>query len=175
MKNYLVVDLEGTCCNNGSIPPGERETIEIGAVVATTMGISGEFDAFIRPVRHPILTEFCRDLTGIRQDDVDVADEFPAVFARFLHWQNVYEDALFCSWGNYDRDQFHRDCDYHGIQYPFEDHLNLGKMFTQKYGRRRGNRGAAKILGMKPKGRRHRGIDDARNIAAMLPILLEKE
>ena len=31
---YLVIDLEATCCDQGTIPAGKMEIIEIGAVMA---------------------------------------------------------------------------------------------------------------------------------------------
>jgi hypothetical protein len=54
------------------------EIIEIGAVAveaATGKRIS-EYQAFIRPVRNPILTNFCLNLTSITHDQVDSADEY---------------------------------------------------------------------------------------------------
>lgn len=73
--NYLVIDLEATCCDSGTIPQGEMEMIEIGAVVADARSLQpvDEFGAFVRPVRHPILTEFCTALTSITQQQVDTA------------------------------------------------------------------------------------------------------
>jgi inhibitor of KinA sporulation pathway (predicted exonuclease) len=50
--------------------------------------------------------------------------------------------------------------------------LDLSRLFTSKTGRLRGNRGAARLLGLPIEGRRHRGLDDARRIATMLPFLL---
>jgi len=174
VRTYLVVDLEGTCCNDGSVPDDERETIEIAAVAvdAGSMRKIGEFDVFVKPVRHPVLTEFCCDLTGIQQSDVDGSDEFPSAFSAFVEWAGRFGDALFCSWGTYDRDQFGRDCDYHRVPFPFKEHLNLSWMFREKTGKRRGHRRAMKALGLEPQGRHHSGICDARNIASMLPFLI---
>jgi inhibitor of KinA sporulation pathway (predicted exonuclease) len=161
--DYLVIDLEGTCCDDNSIPLFERETIEIGAVVVSLDGtISGEFGSLVRPVRHPILTRFCTELTGITQADVDWAKPFPEVWQSFLQWVGPRQD--FCSWGCYDLDQFRRDCSFHHLSLWFSGHCNLVKAF----GRRVGNRKAARLLGVEPKGAHHRGLDDARNIAAVL-------
>ncbi len=75
---FLVVDLEATCCEDESLPPNERETIEIGAVIVDlkTFQVQGEFQTYIKPVRHPILTSFCQELTKIQQDVVDQAPFF---------------------------------------------------------------------------------------------------
>ena len=50
----------------------------------------------------------------------------------------------------------------------FEDHCNLAKMFGKKCGKTR----AMRKLGLSPQGRRHRGLDDARNIAMILVAML---
>ncbi len=175
--NYLVVDLEGTCCTDESIQPDERETIEIGAVLVSSdlMKTMGEFDIFIRPVVHPKLTQFCIDLTGIQQSYVDKADTFPIAFDKFCRWFVAFGDTLFCSWGKYDKQQFQRDCDRHGVRFPFAKHLDLAGFYKSKFGKKRGIRRAMKSLGIHPKGQQHRGIDDARNYATMLLALLRKE
>lgn len=79
------------------------ETIEIGAVMldATTLDILDEYCAFIKPVRHPRLTDFCTSLTSIRQADVDLAPEFPEAISVFQAWLQRYADVVFCSWGGF--------------------------------------------------------------------------
>jgi len=173
---YLVVDLEWTCCNDDSIPNGEHETIEIGAVAVDCLGwnVIGEFDALVRPIRHPILTELCTTLTGIQQSDVDNANGFPEVFAEFWDWCCLHSNTLFCSWGRGDKKRFMDDCMFHKMDYPFTNHLDLSRVFTKMTGRRCIHRRAMKILGVEPEGKHHRGISDARNIVKMLPILLGK-
>lgn len=61
MRRYLVLDLEATCDDVGAVPREEMEIIEIGAALLqpSTWEITDEFNAFVRPVRHPQLTEFC--------------------------------------------------------------------------------------------------------------------
>lgn len=72
---YLVLDLEATCCDRQTIKRHEMEIIEIGAVMveARNLTIVDEFQTFIKPVRHPIFTEFCKSLTSIAQVQVDRA------------------------------------------------------------------------------------------------------
>lgn len=169
---YLIVDLEATCADDGSVPREEMEIIEIGAVIqdAATFEIVSEFDAFIRPVRHPELTDFCIELTTIRQEQVAAADSFPDVLAEFNRWWQG-RDALFCSWGNYDRSQFVQDCEFHRVEYPFPGgHLNLKAEFASVQGLRKelGIAAALKRLGLSFKGTHHRGLDDARNIARIV-------
>lgn len=171
--NYLIIDLEATCCDAGSVPREEMEIIEVGAVVqdAQSFEIRSEFQTFVRPVRNPVLTDFCKTLTSIRQDDVDSALLFPEAIAAMTSWRESFEDALFCSWGNYDRNQFRADCRFHNVPYPFPDeHVNLKTEFSKSLRTRKpyGLGGALKKLGLTFAGTAHRGLDDARNIARVV-------
>jgi inhibitor of KinA sporulation pathway (predicted exonuclease) len=169
---YLVVDLEATCWEQGEGHRGENEIIEMGAVVVDgDYGILGEVQRFVRPVRNPILSEFCKRLTSIAQSDVDMALAFPDALREF---QNEVErisgrrlsDLAFCSWGDYDRKQLMKDCLYHRITYPFGVHRNLKREFARRHNIKPVSiTGALRVLGSRFEGNHHRGIDDARNIA----------
>ena len=169
-KSLVIVDLEATCCNKKSVPRHEMEIIEIGAVQAdsVTGEIISEFEAFVQPVRHPVLTEFCTELTSITQQDVNRAKGYPEVIASFKEWLTEIEVYDFCSWGAYDKSQFEQDCQFHNIPYPFiGKHRNLKIEFSEALGVKKkfGLAGAIKHLGLEFEGTHHRGIDDARNIA----------
>lgn len=172
----LIVDLEASCSNDGTIPREEMEIIEIGAVLAApaSFQVFDEFQAFVRPVRHAALTPFCRELTGIEQTDVDMAELFPCVMARFAAWFAPHAELRFCSWGDYDRKQIAQDCRFHNVPNPMPvEHLNLKRLFQQSLGMRRatGMAEALQKVGLRLEGRHHRGIDDARNIARLLPFV----
>ncbi len=174
---YLIIDLEATCCDQRSFPRNQMEIIEIGAVMVARKGLAvvDEFQTFIQPVRNPQLTAFCRELTSIRQADVDQAPQFPAALESLQAWLRPFEDYLFCSWGDYDKSQFVQDCHYHRRAYPFPDaHLNLKKQFsiTQGYKKRFGMAGALQKAGIPLQGTHHRGIDDARNMAQLMPWIV---
>ena len=171
--HYLIVDLEATCSEDRSVPRDEMEIIEIGAVLqdARTFEIASEFQTFVRPVRHPGLTDFCTRLTGITQADVAAAPSFGQALEAMIRWAGEFNDILFCSWGDYDRTQFTRDCEFHQVTYPFQSgHLNLKAACAQVLGRKKklGVTGALQYLGMNFEGRHHRGLDDARNIARIV-------
>jgi inhibitor of KinA sporulation pathway (predicted exonuclease) len=173
---YLVVDLEATCCDDDSIPRDRMEIIEIGAVLvdASTLAPVREFQTFVRPIEHPRLTEFCTRLTGITQTEVDPAPRFPAAIARLREFLRG-TDPLFCSWGNYDRGQLQRDARRHGVRLPLgTSHLNLKEAFSRQLGEARqfGTGQAMRRVGLSFQGRQHRAIDDARNIARLLPYAL---
>lgn len=168
-----IVDFEATCWGDGNRGKREEmEIIEIGAVLAESSGLRklAEFQSFIKPVRNPVLSDFCRALTSIEQRDVDRAPEFPAVMAKFSAWLGDGRDSRdveFSSWGQYDFNQLRQDCDYHRQPWPFftDSHINLKKRVAEKLGwSEKGVHKAMDRLGMKFEGTAHRGIDDARNI-----------
>ncbi|MGY0611381.1 MULTISPECIES: exonuclease domain-containing protein [unclassified Luteimonas] len=88
MRRYLVLDLEATCDDQGSVPRKEMEIIEIGAALLdpASWRIKEEFNVFVQPVRNPRLTPFCTQLTSITQPDVDPAAGFVEVVAQLQDW-----------------------------------------------------------------------------------------
>ncbi|WP_449416265.1 exonuclease domain-containing protein [Phormidium nigroviride] len=174
---YLVLDLEATCCDRGTIRQDRMEIIEIGAVMVEpkTLTIIDEFQTFIKPVRHPILTEFCKSLTSISQKQVDLAPTYPEAIALLKNWLSGYSNAVFGSWGDYDRKQFQQDSNFHKVPFPIAyPHVNLKQLFTEQQGLRKrpGMAKALQLVGLPLEGTHHRGIDDARNIAKLLPYIL---
>jgi inhibitor of KinA sporulation pathway (predicted exonuclease) len=170
---YLIVDLEATCSEDSAVPRDEMEIIEIGAVMLSSRSfeVESEFQSFVSPVRHPQLSPFCTELTTITQTDLADAPLFPEAIEAMKRWMDAYDDALFCSWGDYDRKQFWQDCQYHGVAFPFRSgHLNLKEEFSRTLGRQKqlGIGLALKHLGLKFEGSPHRGLDDARNIARLV-------
>lgn len=176
---YLVVDLEATCDENHRIPRAQTEIIEIGAVLvdADSLQPVEEFATFVKPIVHRKLTPFCTQLTSITQADVDAAPNFREAMIRFGKFIGG-RDAWFCSWGDYDRNQFERDAGRHGVRLPFRaGHLNLKKRFSDALGETQsyGMSSALRRVGLRLQGTHHRGIDDARNIARLLPWILGRK
>jgi inhibitor of KinA sporulation pathway (predicted exonuclease) len=180
-KQYLVVDLEATCDDQDTIPREQTEIIEIGAVLvdAETLAAGAEFQSFVRPIRHKTLTPFCTRLTSITQAQVDTAPTFPVAIAKLGAFLREHgQEPLFCSWGNYDKNQLARDAGRHGVRLPLgKDHWNLKEAFAQRAGetKKLGTGQALGRVGLRFQGTAHRGIDDARNIARLLPFVLGRQ
>ena len=174
----LVVDLEATC-DGGSMPHAQRETIEIGAVLITAdeLEVVREFQAFVKPVRHPELTPYCTELTGIQQSDVHSAEGFVPVFEEFLDTMVHGRDVCFASWGGFDLRQLSRDAAYHSITNPITNALDLSLSFTKAAGltRRPSMGNAMGMVGLTVEGALHRGIDDARNLVRLVPWCLGRK
>ena len=171
MKNYIIYDLEATCWEEP--PPGFlQETIEIGAFRLNEYGeIRGKFNRFVRPVMHPTLSPFCRQLTSISQIDVNRAKPFPIVIEEFREWARIDEaDYTLCSWGNFDRKMLASDCKLHHLDDSWtEPHANLKVQYmTMKRMRRPiGLRKAVEREDIPFTGIHHRGISDAENLTKL--------
>lgn len=181
MADVVVFDLEATCWPGRRSRREEMETIEIGAVrLGPDLGPLGdEFSMFVRPVRNPVLSDFCVRLTSISQSDVDAAREFPEVLEEFVDWARPQSLSALCSWGDYDVKQLCRDCRYHGLEGPswlvggHPQHVNVRREYADVYngGRLCTVPEAVGHLGLSFEGTLHRGVDDARNIAAVLAAM----
>ena len=173
----IVIDVEATCTNTNQFPRDEMEIIEIGAVLCHQQSYHplSSFQAFVRPVRHPLLTVFCTELTSIQQQDVDSASLFPEVMTCLSEWLRSHQakQVTFCSWGAFDQKILRNNCKHHKVTYPFQTHINLKTEFARKQkSPTMGMASALRRIGLPLEGTHHRGIDDARNIAALLPFCL---
>ncbi len=178
-KYLVVIDVEHTCTEDGSIPASEREVIEIGAVLLSTdsLSIVKEFSRLVRPVRHPQLNSFCVNLTGISQSLLAKQDVFSHVFKQFQAWLPADNDYVFCSWGSYDLIQINIDCDFHQLQeYKPTTVVNLKKAFakTQKIKPQVGLKKALEISGHSIEGSHHRGLTDAQNTIKLLSLIFDE-
>jgi len=179
-----VIDIEATCWD-GQPPPGAvSEIIEIGLTVVDLSAANGvspartELRARGRVARHRILVRparstvsaFCTELTGLTQAEVDTGVSF-AEACRLLAAEHAAGIRPWASWGDYDRNQFTRQCRATGTRYPFgHRHTNAKVPFTAAHGLRKrpGMAQALQIAGLPLEGRHHSGADDAWNIAALI-------
>lgn len=107
---------------------------EIAAVLlnTSTKAIGSEFHQYVRPTKHPILSNLCKNFTGIEQSLIDRQKKFPEVYQQMREWldkitaqkglkftSNV--NVAFCSWTSFDiNDFFYRDFKNHNIKLPIE-------------------------------------------------------
>jgi inhibitor of KinA sporulation pathway (predicted exonuclease) len=178
MGHWLVIDLEATT-EEGGWPLEDMEIIEIGASLVSAAGDEVDhFQCFVRPVRRPLLTSFCRELTHISQADVDAAEPLSDAWPQFERWLLTYQPQLvgWTSWGEYDRRQFEQDWQQYQLlsclsQIP---HLNLKRRFAEarQLPRSLGLTTALQLAGLQFCGEQHRALTDARNTARLLPLAL---
>ncbi|MGB0906786.1 MAG: exonuclease domain-containing protein [Maricaulaceae bacterium] len=172
----LIVDLEATCSKDNAISRSDMEIIEIGASVVNLAdhAIVDDYQLYIKPVVTPKLTDFCTELTGIKQATVDAAEPYGPAIESYKRWLSGHDDIVaWASWGNYDKGQFETDCRRHGADDPHTGlpHFNLKNLFAKAVGERRMGLGrAVKFVGAKFEGRAHSGRDDAMNMARLLTL-----
>ena len=175
LDRILVIDVESTCWE-GPPPRGQMsEIIEIGLCVLDVARLEPlETRAILVRPQQSEVSDFCTRLTSITPEMLSNAitlGQAMDVLRREYH----PGDRVFASWGDYDRNQFKRNCDFYGLEYPFgPTHWNVKTFFGLVLGMEReiGIDAACDLLGLPFAGTHHRGVDDAVNITAILRELL---
>lgn len=177
MPHWLVIDLEATT-DEGGWPLQEMEIIELGASLVNASGREVDhFQRFVRPQRRPCLTAFCRHLTHIEQADVDTAAPLETIWPAFERWlQHCGPLVGWASWGEYDRRQLEQELRQYRIDSRLLalPHLNLKQGFGQarQLTHPVGLNVALQLAGLSFQGQQHRALEDARNTARLLPLVL---
>jgi len=175
LDHVIMIDLEATCWD-GEPPDGQvSEIIEIGICpleLATGKRLEKR-SILVRPERSTV-SAFCTSLTTITPEMAAGGIAFADACA-ILRREYDTKERLWASFGDYDRNQFQRQCESTGIGYPFgPGHLNVKTLFAIARGlpHEVGLDGAVRMLGRDLEGTHHRGHDDAWNIAGVLADLL---
>lgn len=177
MRQWLIIDLEATT-EEGGWPIEDMEIIEIGASLVAADGHELEhFQRFVRPLRRPYLTDFCRELTHIGQSQVDAAQPLAQIWPQFERWLQPHLPHLvgWGSWGDYDHRQLLQEWQRHGLRSCLQDiaHHNLKQRFAESRQLKRavGLNAALQLTGLQFQGQQHRALEDARNTARLLPLI----
>jgi inhibitor of KinA sporulation pathway (predicted exonuclease) len=174
-RRIVVVDVEATCWKQG-VFSRKKETIEIGGVLLLPHRAESkwpEFQTFVRPLRLPRLSSFCRELTGITQEEVDTAPSFPEALRRFLDWSQPLERVVLATWSHYDLWQLDLDLEAHGLPkltFPF---LDVKKLAARVVGSKSFEETVRELAPDVVAMPRHRAIADARRTARILHRLLQ--
>lgn len=180
----LIIDLENTCLHEDERPAGYHgQIIEIGAAWSTPDGVVEDtFEVFVQ-AQNPV-TEFCTQLTGITQENVDTGLPFPAAMQALAEFAAKHSgETTWGSWGNADINSLKFDCAHHRVESPLKGwtHRNLKKEWStprraiirEKYGPKANNQAgmsrALEIAGITLEGPHHRALADVHNIAKLLP------
>ena len=83
-KSLIIFDVEATCDIN--IPKQKRELIEIGAVKIENGKIVDKFQELIKPKKNATLSNYCKELTHISQEEIDAAQCPLVILQKFLAW-----------------------------------------------------------------------------------------
>lgn len=177
MSRYVCIDLEMSqlAGKNRRLLQGLKgEIVQIGAVVLDEdFNLLGKFSSFVRPSCSHI-TPVIQELTGIRQDMVENADDLVTAFDKYLCWVGDHEVTTFC-WSEMDYTQLWNELSIKAShRSDFRDHLktfvDLQKTFMETLGTRRlvSLESAVRLTLGRFEGQQHRACDDALNTALVL-------
>ncbi|XP_032419895.1 ERI1 exoribonuclease 2 [Xiphophorus hellerii] len=189
----IVIDFESTCWrekNNYG-----QEIIEFPAVLLDTSSgeVESEFHTYVQPQEHPVLSEFCTELTGITQVQVEAGVPLQICLSRFNRWvQNLQLEkgvmfpnkqqacsasdesqklCTFLTWSDWDLGVcLQYECKRKQLHKPdvLSSWIDLRSTYRLFYSRKpKGLNGALQDLGIQFSGREHSGLDDARNTARL--------
>ncbi|TXC90468.1 exonuclease [Metabacillus litoralis] len=115
IKYFVFFDFEMLCSDKG-MPYEKMEAIRLGAVKydLETKKIDF-FDQFIKPKNSDPLSEFCKTLTGIQDEQLANAHDFKSVFEDFVEWIGGVKKARYFSWSTSDLSRLKFDSIYHEI------------------------------------------------------------
>jgi 3'-5' exoribonuclease 1 len=173
-RRLVVVDVEATCWKKG-VFSRKKETIEIGAVLLLLDRAQSrwpEFQTFVRPRRLPHLSSFCRELTGITQENVDAAPSFPEALRLFLEWSQPLERVVLATWSRYDLWQLDLDLEAHRLPKLAIPFLDVKKLAARIVGTKSFEETARELALDGVAMPSHRAIADARRTARILKRLL---
>ncbi|XP_075623414.1 ERI1 exoribonuclease 2 isoform X2 [Balearica regulorum gibbericeps] len=187
----IVVDFEATCWRDAR--RRGPEIIEFPAVLLNTSTgeIESEFHTYVQPQEHPLLSEFCRELTGITQNQVDEGVPLNICLSQFLKWiQKIQKEkkiifssdipslaaseaklCTFVTWTDWDLGVcLQYECKRKQLRKPdiLNSWIDLKATYRAFYNRKpKGLSGALQDLGIAFAGREHSGLDDSRNTARL--------
>lgn len=175
LDEIVVVDVEATCWK-GPPPKGQQsEIIEIGLCLLNVRSLqrSARRSLLVAPQRSTV-SPFCTELTTLTHDQVAGGHSF-AEACRLVEKEFKTRHRTWASYGDYDREQFERQCGEMRVPYPFgRSHLNIKNLLALMRGLSHevSMREALELLNLPLVGTHHRGGDDAWNTAAILAKLL---
>ncbi|KAL0926943.1 hypothetical protein M5K25_003200 [Dendrobium thyrsiflorum] len=179
---FVVIDFEATCEKDKILHP--QEIIEFPSVLvnSSTGCQEASFQTYVRPVHHQLLTDFCKELTGIEQIQVDKGvslSEALLLHDKWLEDEGIkHKNFAVVTWSDWDcRVMLETECRFKGIRKPhyFNQWINLKVPFQEVFGGVRCNlKEAVQRAGLAWEGRAHCGLDDARNTARLLSVLMRQ-
>ncbi|KAM3180592.1 hypothetical protein ACTXT7_015985 [Hymenolepis weldensis] len=182
---FFVLDFESTCDTKA------KSGLKAEIIKAQTGEIVDEFHKYVRPTENPILSNFCKKLTGISQECVDASSDLQQVLKEFELWLKTKKKelkctfkvdcpnaAVFVTWTDWDiRTCLWNECQRKHLSLPvdFLTRIDLKAVFKQWHASTNlGNKcefqgrlqDAITAAGLTFRGRPHSGIDDAHRSSA---------
>jgi inhibitor of KinA sporulation pathway (predicted exonuclease) len=167
-KYAIVMDLELTCWEDPTLTRAQAEIIEIGLVLVDlkTLDIIKEFTATVKPKDNPILTDFCTNLTGITQQEVDSSPSLYDVYKNLL--KPILPPKKEYCWVTWGRDSIHLEQELNiksknPERIEFDPRLLNLKEFTKAQKIHGGLQKVLETLNLEQVLPRHRALPDAQS------------
>ena len=172
----VVIDIECTCWRRQPPPGQESEIIEIGVATLDLSSLQPlqKESILVKPERSTV-SPFCTELTTLTPAQVKGGISLKSACTQ-LRKEFQTSDRIWASYGDYDRNQFQKQCQAREIRYPFGPrHINVKTLFALLSGlpKEVGMARALELLELPLIGTHHRGDDDAWNIAHILARILQ--
>lgn len=175
-----VLDFEATCENK---PYFDNEIIEFPSVLLKWNGTNyepiSEFQKFCKPLLDPTVSDFCLNLTGITQQQVNLGENFPNVIDDHYNWLMANTNGNFyiltCGYWDLGIVMISECKKWAMTPKPiYRKLINIKNEYRDFYTKQRGIGMAAMLteLNIILEGRHHSGIDDCRNIAKILQRMI---
>lgn len=182
-REIALLDMEWTSWEGaqarGWSGPGEyREVVQIGLIkVADTPELpeTDAFQAFVKPIRNPVLSDYFKNLTGIRQEDVDrdgvTLAEAVEAMSGFLGDPTM---PVYSHGG--DGKRLRENCEEIDIDFIFDPNrfVDMTAPIAEFLGVRIGSLVSSTLpgaMGFEAPGTAHDAVDDCRCVAGALRIL----
>lgn len=185
--DYLVVlDFEATCEKNDT--KWVNEIIEWPSVLidCNEMTIKDQIQIYVKPRNRPTLTEFCTELTGIRQETIDEKGvDIIDALKQYNKWlashrllpKNNDVKWTFITCGNWDLQTMLSNQMKMISKQPgkhFQSWINIKKAFEEYYQAKAISMvKMLQHLGLSLQGRHHSGLDDSYNTAQVVLRMLK--
>ena len=180
LNKLFVFDLESSCFEPKDSKPAneELEIIEIGfAIIDTkTFEIITNDTILIKPVRSSI-SPFCTELTTLTAEQLERDGITFSQACEKLKTEYRTKHLTSISFGDYDKTMMESSCEFFNCEYPLgRRHINIKNVFSVFEGltKEPGQSKVLERLEIEETGTKHRGVDDALNLAKITIQMLKQ-
>ncbi|CAD8063832.1 unnamed protein product [Paramecium sonneborni] len=181
--NIIILDFEATCIREQN-KKYLQEIIEFPAQVYNVQErkVIKEFWRYLKPVENPILSDFCTELTGITQEQVDKGILLDQAIDEFIQFKQGLQRYCILTCGDYDLNLLKKEASRKGIaiQKELQFYINIKKVFPKSLRNPKQIKDPCMVemleqCGLDLQGRHHSGIDDVRNITRIVHYLINEK
>lgn len=198
MTKYIcILDFEATCWEDKRFPNeiiefpsillkwNENQLDDISKRKQYTIQEIARIQLFVKPAINPIVSDFCTELTGISQKQVNDGIDLKSAIETHLQWITSIastDEVTIVTHGDWDL-KIMLPMDLKNISYQpnelYNRYTNIKDLFNiivPEKERKQKSNGMIKMLSnlkLKPEGRHHSGIDDCHNIARIFIKLVD--